>query len=117
MPGKREVAQQVLTRLVAAERTNDLAIVDTAGLVAGLIEARLAVEAAINFGHEAIDIVASTFSAQIDSRRQFVAAHAALAEIKDAIGLREVALGGGGRKKVEEFIFGAELTVVEKATA
>ena len=53
----------------------------------------------------------------MESRRQFVATHTQLAELKDGIGLRTVALGGGGRKKVTEFITGAELTVVETAAA
>lgn len=117
MPTKRTIAQDVLDHLVSAERNNDLAIVSSAQLAAALLKSRLEMDCAINIGHDVIERVATSLVAQVESRRRFVAAHAELAEIKDAIGLRTVAVGGGGRKKVEEFIFGAELKLVETAAA
>ena len=55
MSSRRAIAQNILDRLVAAERTNDLAIVDTAELAATLLKARLELEAAVGLGHEVFE--------------------------------------------------------------
>lgn len=94
------IAQDVVRHLNDAERTNDLAIVATARLVAVMLEGRLQLNAAAMVGQEAFEAVASTFERQSASRRQLVEAHNALADVKKLVGLGAVAVGGAGDKQV-----------------
>src|SRR4028119_117545 len=94
------VAHDVVKHLADAEKSNDLALVSTARLVASMLEARLELNLAAMVGQDAFEAVASTFARQSASRRQLVEAHSALAEAKKLVGLAEVAIGGGGDKQV-----------------
>ena len=112
---RRAIAQEVLDRLVSAERSTDQAIIDTAELAATLLRARMKIEAAAEVGQDAFDSVASSFAAHVESRRSIVAAHKALAEVKVKMGLAAVALGGAGNKDVEAPPVQARLKVVSHA--
>jgi hypothetical protein len=109
------IAQDVVKHLADAERSNDLALVSTARLVASMLEARLELNVAAMVGQDAFEAVASTFERQSASRRQLVEAHNALADAKKFVGLAEVAIGGGGDKQVPS-VTGA-LRVVDAAEA
>ncbi|WCT72538.1 hypothetical protein PQ455_12940 [Sphingomonas naphthae] len=97
---RRVIAQEVMDRLVSAERSTDQALIDTAELAATLLKARLKIEAAAEVGQDAFERIAATFAAHVEGRRSIVAAHQALAEVKVKMGLATVALGGGGDKEV-----------------
>lgn len=99
---RRAIAQEVMDRLMAAERSTDQALIDTAELAATLLKARLKINAAAEVGQEAFDSIASTFAAHVEGRRSIVTAHKALAEVKVRMGLAAVALGGGMDKQVPE---------------
>ena len=105
---RRTAAQTVFDHLKSAERTADLAIAETAELVAAMLRARIAVGVAPMVGQEAFDLAVETLNSQADSRRQLIAAHACLAEVRDGLGLREFALGGLENKQVRESFASAE---------
>lgn len=94
------IAQDIAKHLADAERANDMALVATAKLAAVMLEARLELNLAAMIGKDAFEAVAATFEHQGRSRRRLVDAHEALAAAKDDVGLREVAIGGAGDKKV-----------------
>ena len=91
---RREVAQDVADRLMAAEHAIDIAIARTADLTGFLPTARVEAELPCETGQEALEYAAESFSALVRARAQMIASHRELAVTKDQIGLRTVSLGG-----------------------
>ena len=107
----REIAEQ----LIAAERAIDTAVSQVATLTARMPLARMEANLAAEVGHEALARSAGSMTALLEARREIIATHAALAEAKDLIGLRTVAVGGLEYKGPTKPA--AHLTVVENAAA
>ncbi|MDB5663272.1 MAG: hypothetical protein JWM38_1336 [Sphingomonas bacterium] len=117
---RRHAAQTVFDHLKSAERSTDLALAETAELAAAMLRARLAINVAPLVGQEAFELVVETFKSQADSRRQLIATHARLADVKIKLGLREVAIGGLEDKQVPEpsgIKHGVALSVVQANAA
>ncbi len=106
-------AREIADQLFAAERAIDDAVAQVAALTACMPRARMEANIAANVGHAALERSANTMSALIEARREIIAAHEALAEAKDQVGLRTVAVGGGMYKGDKAQL----LTVVESAAA
>jgi len=108
-------ANEVADLLFAAERSSDAAIIASAKLAAGLLEARLKLNLAACVGHEVIEGVAANLAEQVAGRRHLVDAHARLADVQQAIGLRTLAFGGAGDKAVPAPTGVGGLTLVRAA--
>lgn len=91
---RREVAQGVADRLMAAEHAIDQAIARTAELTGFIPSARAEAELPCETAQEALEYAAESFSALIKARAQMIASHRELAITKDQIGLKTVSLGG-----------------------
>lgn len=91
---RRHAAQEVADRLIAAEIAIDVALTRTAELVGYMPTARLNANVAAEVGQNAIERSAAAFTSLISARREIVQAHGELAETKDRIGLRTLAIGG-----------------------
>ena len=87
-------AREIADQLFAAERAIDDAVAQVAALTACMPRARMEANIAATVGHAALERSASTMAALIQARGEIIAAHEALAEAKDQIGLRTVAVGG-----------------------
>ena len=99
-----QAAREIAEQLIAAERAIDNAVAQVAALTACMPLARMEANIAANVGHEALVRTAGSMTSLIDARREIIAAHEALAEAKELVGLRTVAVGGGmykGPPKVE----------------
>lgn len=91
---RREVAQEVADRLMAAEHAIDQAIARTAELTAFIPSARAEADLACEVGQEALEYAAESFSTLVKARAKIIASHRELAATKDDIGLKTYALGG-----------------------
>ncbi len=91
---RREVAQGVADRLMAAEHAIDLAIARTAELTGFIPSARAEADLACEVAQEALEYAAESFSALVKARAQMIASHRELAQTKDQIGLKTYGLGG-----------------------
>jgi len=91
---RRELAQGVADRLIAADHAIDLAIARTAELTGFIPAVRAEAELPCETAQEALEYAAESFSALIKARAQMIASHRELAVAKDEIGLKTVALGG-----------------------
>ena len=91
---RREVAQEVADRLMAAEHAIDMAIARTAELTGFIPSARAEADLACEVGQEALEYAAESFSALVKARAQMIASHRELAATKDQIGLKTYGLGG-----------------------
>ncbi|RYE58493.1 MAG: hypothetical protein EOP18_01065 [Rhizobiaceae bacterium] len=91
---RREIAQGVADRLMAAEHAIDLAIARTAELTGFIPSARADADLACEVGQEALEYAAESFSALVKARAQMIASHRELAATKDQIGLKTYGLGG-----------------------
>lgn len=91
---RRELAQEVADRLMAAEHAIDMAIARTAELTGFIPAARAEADLACEVGQEALEYAAESFSALVKARAQIIASHRELAETKDQIGLKAYAIGG-----------------------
>ena len=95
---RRDAAQQLATRLFETESAIDDAISKMADLTGYMPVARTSANLSAVVGQEAISQAAQTLSALIDARAQIVETHHRLADARDQIGLREMAMGGHGDK-------------------
>ena len=99
MQKQREDAAKHLTkRLFAAEQAVDDAICKISDLVGYMPMARQVANLSAVVGQDAISEAAETLSAMTSARAHLVATHHRLADVRDQIGLREVALGSGDMK-------------------
>jgi len=99
---RREVAQGVADRLMAAEHAIDLAIARTADLTGFIPAARAEADLACEVGQEALEYAAESFSALVKARAKIIASHRELAVTKDDIGLKTYAFGGLVGKPFEQ---------------
>ncbi|PVM90829.1 hypothetical protein DDF62_08440 [Caulobacter radicis] len=95
---RRIVAEHLATRLFTAEEAVDNTLAAMGELIAAMPRARLQARVAAGVGQQAVDHVMEAASGLADVRRSLIAAHGALADAKDQIGLRRVTLVGGGDK-------------------
>jgi hypothetical protein len=91
---RREVAQGVADRLMAAEHAIDLAIAKTAELTGFIPAARAEADLACEVAQEALEYAAESFSTLVKARASIIASHRELAATKDEIGLKTYGLGG-----------------------
>ncbi len=97
------IAIDVAEQLWEAERTNDIAMANTARLLASALEARLRLKVGACIGHEAVEALATTIDQQTASRRSLLKAHDVLNAIKSIAVHATDDFGGGGDKKVPNF--------------
>lgn len=91
---RREVAQELANRLIAAEYAIDAALTAIADLSGYMPVARCEAKLSAVIGNGALESAAETFSSLVRARRNIIDTHHHLAEAKDQIGLRAFALGG-----------------------
>jgi hypothetical protein len=95
---RRIAAQNLATHLFTTEDAVDNTLALMGDLIAAMPRARLQARVAAGVGQEAVDHVLEAASALAGARRSLVAAHGALNDAKDQIGLRRVTMVGGGDK-------------------
>ncbi len=94
----RRAAHVVAAKLFAAENAIDDAITCLAELAGELPRARRDAGVSAVVGQDALERVLATLPGLGAVRADLVAAHRRLDETKSAIGMRSVAVGGGGAK-------------------
>lgn len=95
---RKEAAQQLANRLFETEGAIDDAITKMAELAGYMPVARTDANLSAVVGQDAIAQAAQTLAALVDARGQIVETHHRLADARDQIGLRELAMGGGNGK-------------------
>lgn len=95
---RRIVAEQLASRLFTTEEAVDTTLALMGDLIAAMPRARLEAGLAVGVGQQAVDRVLEAASGMAHARRSLIAAHEALAEARDQVGLRRVTLVGGGDK-------------------
>jgi hypothetical protein len=95
---RRIVAEQLASRLFTTEEAVDTTLALMGDLIAAMPRARLDAGLAVGVGQQAVDRVLEAASGMAHARRSLIAAHEALAEARDQVGLRRVTLVGGGDK-------------------
>jgi len=95
---RRIVAEQLAGQLFTTEEAVDTTLALMGDLIAAMPRARLEAGLAAGVGQQAVDHVLEAASGMAHARRSLIAAHGALAEAKDQVGLRRVTLVGGGDK-------------------
>jgi len=92
---RRQAAQEVADRLIAAENAIDLALQRTAELAGYMPQARHKANLAAEVGQEALERAIGTISVLVQARREIVATHKELAVTQGRVGLAAFAMGGG----------------------
>jgi hypothetical protein len=87
------VAQNVADELLPAEANLDDAILHASRLAIAVIEGRRTAKLPLNSGHEGLAFMSRAAAKLIDARGDIIAAHVALRETQDEIGLRAVSFG------------------------
>jgi hypothetical protein len=95
---RRIAAQTLATQLFTTEEAVDNTLVLMGELISAMPRARLQARVAATVGQAAVDHVLEAASALAGVRRSLVAAHGALNDAKDEIGLRRVTMVGTGDK-------------------
>ena len=95
---RRNAAESVTKRLLATEQAVDEAISKMADLAGYMPIARSNANLSAIIGQDAISQAAETLSALIGARGRLVATHHRLAETRDQIGLRAMAMGSDDMK-------------------
>lgn len=98
LKNRKEAAQQLANRLFETEGAIDDAITKMAELAGYMPIARNTANLSAVVGQDAIAQAAQTLAALVDARGQIVETHHKLANARDQIGLREMAVGGGNGK-------------------
>ena len=91
---RKIVAHKVADQLFAAELAIDRALSETARLTSLLSDARVEAGLSAVVGQSVMDRTCASIVSLAAGRRELVEAHGALAEVKDRIGLRAIAIGG-----------------------
>ena len=92
---KRKIAaHKVADQLFAAELAIDRALSETARLTSLLSDARVEAGLSAVVGQSVMDRTCASIVSLANGRRELVEAHGELAQVKDSIGLRTVAIGG-----------------------
>jgi len=92
---RRQAAQEVADRLIAAENAIDIALQRTAELTGAMPSARGKANLAAEVGQEALERAAGTFAVLVQARREIVETHKHLAQTQQRIGLSAYSMGGG----------------------
>jgi pyridoxal/pyridoxine/pyridoxamine kinase len=95
---RRIVAERLANHLFTTEEAVDTTLALMGDLIAAMPRARLEAGLAARVGQQAVDRVLEAASGMASARRSLIAAHEALAEAKDQVGLRRITLVGGGDK-------------------
>ncbi|CAN5489585.1 hypothetical protein BH10PSE4_BH10PSE4_20730 [soil metagenome] len=95
---RRIAAETLATHLFSTEEAVDNTLALMGDLIAAMPRARLQARVAAGVGQVAVDHVMEAATALAGARRSLVAAHGALNDAKDQVGLRRVTLVGGGDK-------------------
>jgi hypothetical protein len=104
-------ARLVASKLTAVEEAVDDALITAAELTSALPKARRQANVSAVVGQDAIALAGEAMAALQLARAKFIAAHHALADVRDEMGLRTLAAGD-----LWKFVAAKpELTVVEKA--
>ena len=90
---KIEIAKDVAARLFAVEDAIDGSLKQAARLIGTMVDARRDLKLAAEVGQGALARTAATISALTEARSEIINTHQALAETRDRLGLRTVALG------------------------
>lgn len=99
MLGKRRNAMDaVAPELFAMESAIDDAILQSTRLTASLINERRNAGLSAVVGQDAIERSSATFTTLIAARREIVATHEELGNVKQQVGLGAVMVGNGGTK-------------------
>jgi negative regulator of replication initiation len=91
---RRQAAQNVANKLIAAENAIDLALQRTAELAGIMPQARHQANYAAEIGQEALERAVGTISVLVQARREIVATHKELADTRTRVGLDAFAMGG-----------------------
>ena len=89
------VAKKLARDLWNVENAIDQALAGAAGLAAALPQARQQVKVSAVVVQAAFDKAAAAVAALTEARRQIVELHGALDEVRESIGMRPLAVGGG----------------------
>jgi len=95
---RRNAMDAVAPELFAMESAIDDAILQSTRLTASLINERRNAGLSAVVGQDAIERSSATFSTLIAARREIVATHEELGNLKGQVGLGAVMLGNGGDK-------------------
>jgi hypothetical protein len=90
---KVDIAKHVAAQLFQAEEAVDVALLQTARLITDMLVARRDLKLCASIGQGALDQAAGAITALTQARGDLVATHEALAETRDRMGMRAVALG------------------------
>jgi hypothetical protein len=112
---RRIVAEQLAGRLFTTEEAVDTTLALMGDLIAAMPRARLEAGLSAGVGQQAVDHVLQAASGMAYARRSLIAAHGALAEAKDQVGLRRVTLVGGGDKPGDDIPRTGQLHAVKSA--
>ena len=91
---RRQAASDVAEKLFALEAAIDQAIMRAGALSTAIPEARLRTKLSAIIGQDAIDRVGASLRSLSAARAEAIAAHHALAEVHQQIGLKTYAGGG-----------------------
>lgn len=95
---RRIVAEQLASRLFTTEEAVDTTLALMGDLIAAMPRARLEAGLGAGVGQQAVDRVLEAANGMAHARRSLIAAHEALAQARDQVGLGRVTLVGGGDK-------------------
>lgn len=95
---RQDAAEHLAERLFAAEQALDEAICKMGDLIGYMPIARTTARLSAVVGQGAISEAAEAMSAMVGARAHLVATHSRLADVRDQIGLREVAMGSTDMK-------------------
>lgn len=95
---RRNAMDAVAPELFAMESAIDDAILQSTRLTASLINERRNAGLSAVIGHDAIERSGATFSTLIAARREIVATHEELGNLKRQVGLGAIMIGGLGDK-------------------
>jgi len=95
---RRIVADRLASQLFTTEEAVDSTLALMGDLIAAMPRARIAARVAAGVGQQAVDHVLEAASGLAQVRRSLIAAHGALAEARDQVGLGGVVMVGGGDK-------------------
>jgi hypothetical protein len=112
---RRIVAERLANHLFNTEEAVDATLALMGDLIAAMPRARLEAGLAARVGQQAVDRVLEAASGMAHVRRSLIAAHEALAQAKDEVGLRRVTLVGGGDKGGGDIIRTGHLREIKSA--
>ena len=90
---RQEIAQELAERLFEAECAIDIALARAAELTAAMPQARTRARLPAMLGQDALDRASEAVVALVEARRRIVETHKSLDEVRQQIGLHEVASG------------------------